>query len=115
MSTEILEELKKKTVPQLRAYAKQNKIDIYGSNTKNEILEVILCWIPKEKTKDVKKDQSPKKKIAVYASRNLHWSEIGELKTGYNIVTKEESEKWLSHKAVRLATPEEVAKHYGKL
>lgn len=115
MSTDIVEDLKKKTVPQLRSYAKKNNIDIFGSNTKAEILEVILCWFPKEEPTEPKKKAEPKKKVAIYAARNLHWSSVGDLKIGYNIVTKEESEKWLSHKAVRLATPEEVAKHYGKL
>jgi hypothetical protein len=33
---------------------------------------------------------------------------------GYNIVTKEASEKWLTHRLVRTVTPEELASHYGK-
>lgn len=53
-------------------------------------------------------------KVAVYSERNLFWNEVGSLKVGYNIVTKEASEKWTTHKAVRMATPEEVARFYGK-
>lgn len=115
MSIETIEELKTKTVPQLKSYAKKNNIDIYGSNTKKEIIEVIMSWMPKNENSEKASAPVIKKKVAIYASKNLHWSSVGSLKTGYNIVTKEESEKWLSNKAVRVATPEEVAKHYGKL
>lgn len=52
-------------------------------------------------------------KVALYSSNNLFWNEVGTLKIGYNIVNKEHAEKWLRHKAVRLANPEEVAKAYG--
>lgn len=116
MSTKITEDLKKQTVFQLKSYAKKNNIDLFGANTKAEILEVILCFIPKEEKAQEKKTkkETPKEKIAVYSSRNLHWNGVGDLKVGYNILTKEESDKWLNHKAVRIAMPDEVAKHYGK-
>jgi hypothetical protein len=39
---------------------------------------------------------------------------LGDLKVGYNIVSKEASEKWITRKAVRIAQPEEVASYYGK-
>jgi hypothetical protein len=53
--------------------------------------------------------------MALYSERNLHWNGVGALEKGYNIVTKEESVKWLTHKAVREASPKEVARHYGKI
>lgn len=62
------------------------------------------------KVKKVDKDE----KVAVYSERNLSWNGVGTLETGYNIVTKEASEKWITHRAVRTATPEEVARFYGK-
>lgn len=70
----------------------------------------------KEVKKEVKESKKVKKnnEVALYATRNLHWAEVGNLESGYNIVSKEESEKWLTLKAVRLATPEEVATYYGK-
>ena len=52
-------------------------------------------------------------KVAVYALRNLSWDAVGKLDKGYNFVTKEVAEKWLQHKAVREASPEEVASHFG--
>jgi hypothetical protein len=56
-----------------------------------------------------------KEKVAVYSNRNIHWNGVGALEKGYNIITKEASVKWLTHKSVRQATPEEVAKYYGKI
>ena len=56
----------------------------------------------------------PKKAtVAIYSERNLRWSDVGEISKGYNIVTKEQAEKWLTRKQVREATPEEVASEYG--
>jgi hypothetical protein len=53
-------------------------------------------------------------KVAVYSSKNLFKYGLGELKIGYNIVTKEASDFWTTHKAVRIATPEEVSKAYPR-
>jgi hypothetical protein len=115
MSTKLIEDLKTKTVPQLRSYAKKNNIDLFGVNTKVEILEVIFSFIPTTKqieTKKTNEKNDKDEKIAVFSSRNLFWNGVGDLTYGYTILPKEVSEKWLSHKAVRIATPEEVAKHY---
>ena len=115
MSTDIVEELKSKTVLELKSYAKKNKINLDGVTTKNDILEIIVNFIPKDPVDEKPKDEKTKnEKVAVYASRNIHWQKVGVLEKGYNIVTKEASEKWLTHKAVRIATPAEVAKYYGK-
>ena len=54
------------------------------------------------------------KDSAVYSTRNIFWNGVGTLKIGYNIVNSHDAEKWLTHKAVRAASPEEVARHYGK-
>lgn len=115
MSVELIEDLKKKTVPQLRSYAKKNNIDLYGVNTKNEILEVIFSFIPTtEQIENKKKRERSDKdeKVAVFSSRNLFWNGVGELNYGYTILPKEISEKWLLHKAVRIASADELAKHY---
>jgi hypothetical protein len=53
-------------------------------------------------------------KVAIYSNKNLFKNGLGELKVGYNIVTKEASDFWVTHKAVRTATPEEVAKAYTR-
>jgi hypothetical protein len=51
--------------------------------------------------------------VAVFAEGNIFQAKWGELKKGYNIVKKETADFWLAHRTVRMATPEEVAKHYG--
>ena len=57
--------------------------------------------------------KSTVEKVAVYSEKNMSWSAIGKVSKGYNIVTKEAAEMWLTRKGVRKATPEEVATHYG--
>ena len=124
-TTEVVEKFTKKTVPQLKAYAKKNNIDLYGTSTKEEMLEAILPFVPRKdieevkETKQVKEEKVeikiPTDKMALYSERNLHWNGVGALVKGYNIVTKEDSVKWLTHKAVREASPKEVARHYGKI
>ena len=65
----------------------------------------------------VEEKEEPKKvseKIALWSNKNIRWSDVGELKKGYNIVTEGASEKWLSRDGIRKATPEEVATYFGK-
>lgn len=54
------------------------------------------------------------KRVALWSSKNIRWGGVGTLTKGYNIVTKEAAEKWLTKEGIREATPEEVASHYGK-
>lgn len=115
MSVELVEDLKKKTVPQLKSYAKQNNIDLFGVNTKAEMLEVIFSFLPTpHQVQKAKVKDKPEEKIALYSEKNLHWNGVGELERGYNILSKEDSEKWLTRRDVRIATPDEVAKFYRK-
>jgi hypothetical protein len=39
---------------------------------------------------------------------------VGKVYRGYNIVTKEQADKWLTRDHIRLATPEEVAQEFGR-
>ena len=69
---------------------------------------------PKKTPKKNKKDAEPKvEKVAIHSSKNVTWPAVGKVYRGYNIVTKEEAEKWLTRDHVRLATPKEVAKEFG--
>ena len=52
-------------------------------------------------------------KIAVYSTRNVTWQGVGKVYRGYNIVNKEQADKWLTRDHTRLATPEEVAEEFG--
>lgn len=131
------EEFVNMTIAELKSYAKKNDIDLFGTSTKEEVLEVVLSFYPRvegdrkedlpkapqKKSKAAKKEE-PKKdpvevptdKVVVYSNKNMHWDEVGNLKTGFNIIKKEAADKWLARKGavVRMATPEELAKHYGK-
>jgi hypothetical protein len=113
-----IDELKDKTVMALKAYAKKNNIELFEANTKLEILEILASWIPPEKTEETVEEADKAKnltnKIALYSDRNIHMDNLGSLKVGYNIVSKEASEKWLTHRLVRIASPEEVASYYAK-
>jgi hypothetical protein len=111
----IIEDLSKKTVMEIKSYAKKNNIDLFGVTTKVHMLEVISSWTPKqESTVNPKAEKLINEKVALFSERNIFWNGVGEIIKGYNIVTKEVSEKWLTHNKVRTATPQEVAKYYGK-
>jgi hypothetical protein len=73
--------------------------------------------ISRKAEKTVKKTiATPKKpkQIALYSAKNLRWNGVGTLVKGYNVVNEEEAAKWKTLKAVREATPDEVATYYGK-
>ena len=113
-----IEELSTKTVMELKSYAKKREIELFDANTKLEILEILATWIPpvekEELVEELDKTKSLVNKVALYSEKNLHMDNLGALKVGYNIVSKEASEKWLTHRLVRIAPPEEVAAYYGK-
>jgi hypothetical protein len=110
----LIEDLKSKTVFELKSYAKKNNIDLFGVSTKNDILEVIFSFVPKESSKIVVSKPESTEKVAIYSVRNLSWNGVGELTRGYNIVTKEDADKWITNRSVRTASPEEVKRAYGK-
>lgn len=64
---------------------------------------------PKKSSAVIKNDD-----VAVYSTRNVHWDGVGKLSVGYNIVSKEAAEKWLTRSHVRAAAPEEVAREFLK-
>ena len=60
------------------------------------------------------KPEEKKETVALYSTKNVTWSEVGKVYRGYNIVDKDAAEKWLTRSHIRIATPEEVAKEFGK-
>lgn len=85
----------------------KNPENVLGSRAADRALAKII----------VEEKEEPKKvaeKIALWSNKNIRWSDVGALKKGYNIVTEEASEKWLSRDGIRKATPEEVATYFGK-
>lgn len=65
--------------------------------------------------KQVKQKAAPKEDtVAIHSTRNVTWNEVGKVYRGYNIVSKSAAEKWLTRDHIRSATPEEVAREFGK-
>jgi len=58
--------------------------------------------------------EKEQEKVAIHSNKNVSWSGVGTLSRGYNIVTKAAAEKWLTRYYTRIATPEEVARDFGK-
>jgi hypothetical protein len=54
------------------------------------------------------------KTVAIHSTKNVSLPGVGKVYRGYNIVTPDQAEKWLTRNHVRLATPEEVAKEFGR-
>jgi predicted S18 family serine protease len=110
----LVEELNKMTVFELKSYAKKRGIDLFGVKTKAEFLEVILNFVPKEEPKaEITEEGAHSELEVVLADRNLYWSGVGKLKEGYNLVSKQDAEKWLRVKSVSSATASDLARSYG--
>jgi hypothetical protein len=62
----------------------------------------------------VQSEKSTVEKVAIHSTRNVSWIGVGRVLKGYNIVSKESADKWLTRDHVRIATPEEVASEYNK-
>lgn len=69
---------------------------------------------PKKKTTKAAPQKEKEPTVALYSSKNVVWESVGKIDKGYNIVTKAAAEKWLTRAHVREATPEEIAREYGK-
>jgi hypothetical protein len=83
------------------------------SVTSNE--ENVIGSASAEKKETAKpKVSEPKDTIAIYSTRNVNWSGVGQVFKGYNIVTKQAADKWTTRDHIRIATPEEVARDFGK-
>lgn len=66
-----------------------------------------------------KKSAPSKKKaaqdtVALHSTKNVTWPGVGKVYTGYNVVDKDAADQWLTRSHIRVATPEEVAKAFGK-
>jgi hypothetical protein len=69
---------------------------------------------PKPAKKAAAKKPAKEDTVAVHSTKNVTWEGVGKVYRGYNIVTKEAAEQWLTRSHIRIATPEEVAKEFGK-
>jgi hypothetical protein len=103
------------TAASKRAKPKTEK-DVIGQ-TESGAIGVTSKKIEPKKVASADSKATKKKKadkVAIYSERNVSWSEVGKVYRGYNIVTQAQADKWLTRSHCRLATPEEVAKEFGK-
>lgn len=68
---------------------------------------------PAPRSSEKVKAEDSEEKVAIYSTKNVNWEGVGKVYKGYNIVTAENAEKWLTRSHVRSATPEEVKKAFG--
>ena len=92
-----------------KSNTKVDEDGVIGSNA----ADYALRNAPKPSAPAVKEQPNPEK-VALWSAKNIRWTGVGELSKGYNIVTKEAADKWLTKTGIREATPKEVATYYGK-
>lgn len=110
--TSVVEEAPEVDAIEAPAYEAPEEVQALGSVADGVIGATTA---PKESRKSSKKLPTEKKEtVALYSTKNVTWSEVGKVYRGYNIVEKDAAEKWLTRSHIRVATPEEVAKEFGK-
>ena len=87
-----------------------------GSNTVQGMGSVVNGVIGTTQVeKAPEKPAAPQKKtVAIHSTKNVSLPGVGKVYRGYNIVTPDQAEAWLKRSHIRLATPEEVAKEFGR-
>jgi hypothetical protein len=96
-----------------------NKRQNIGDSTVSSITAVANGVIGAGRVVKSPKPAAPKgkpkvEKVAIYSTKNVTWGPVGKVYKGYNLVTPEQAEMWLTRDHTRTATPEEVAREFGK-
>ncbi len=94
------------------AYEAPEEVQALGSVAEGVIGATTAPKAPERKK--VAKAAPKKETVALYSTKNVTWSEVGKVYRGYNIVDKDAAAKWLTRSHIRTATPEEVAREFGK-
>jgi hypothetical protein len=108
--TPVVEEVQ--AVVETPAYQASEEVQALGYVAEGVIGATTAAVASPRKKKE--KAAAVKEKVAIYSTKNVTWSEVGKVYRGYNIVEKDAAEKWLTRSHIRTATPEEVAKEFGK-
>jgi hypothetical protein len=86
------------------------------TNTESSATSVqdnVIASSVKEKKSSKADSSSKEEKVAVHSTKNVAWTGVGKVYRGYNIVSKDAAEKWLTRSHIRLATPEEIAAEFN--
>jgi len=68
---------------------------------------------PAKKSAPAKK-KAAQETVALHSTKNVTWPGVGKVYSGYNVVDKAAADQWLTRSHIRVATPDEVAKAFGK-
>jgi hypothetical protein len=68
---------------------------------------------PEPRSYERPKPQDSEEKVAIHSTKNVAWQGVGKVSRGYNIVTKDIADQWLTRPHIRIATPEEIKKAFG--
>jgi hypothetical protein len=110
VETPVVEEVQ--AVVEAPAYHAPEEVQALGAVEEGVIGATTAAVASPRKKKE--KAAEVKEKVALYSTKNVTWSEVGKVYRGYNIVDKAAAERWLTRSHIRVATPEEVAKEFGK-
>jgi hypothetical protein len=94
--------------------AKEEAPAVEEAVEENPVAEEVAPAVEEKPAKAAKVEKkNSEKTVALVSTRNVTWNGVGSVKVGYNIVTEEQAEKWLTRNHITVATPEDVAKGYG--
>lgn len=125
-SEEIAEEPVAEEAPKVEEAVEDTKVISSASQNKAKPSDVVAgltgvangvigTGAVKRKPSSKKQNEEAKpEKVAVHSTKNVSWPGVGKVYRGYNIVTKDQADKWLTRGHIRLATPEEVAQEFGR-
>lgn len=100
------------TVVEAPAYQAPEEVQALGSVAEGVIGATIAPKAPEKiKTPKAKNEEET---VAIKSTRNVSWPEVGKVYVGINIVPKSVADKWLTRSHISPATPEEVAREFGK-
>lgn len=109
---EVAPEAPKQEVVERPVYGAREEVQGVGVTQGGAIGTTVSAPTPRRTP--AQKDKPKEDKIALYSTKNVTWAEVGKVYRGYNIVPVSAADKWLTRDHVRVATPEEVAKEFGK-
>lgn len=92
------------------AYPTEPEVQALGNV--NGAIGVTTALVTKKTS--TKKSTEPKETVAIRSTKNVTWPGVGKVYRGVNIVDKDAADQWLTRSHITLASPEEVAKEFGK-
>ncbi len=109
-ASSVVEEVQ--AVVEAPAYQALEEVQALGSVAEGVIGATTAPKAPERKKSA--KAAEVKETVALFSTKNVTWPGVGKVYRGYNIVEKDAATQWLTRSHIKPATPEEVAKEFGK-